>query len=93
MTSWIRSKSCQVFMNDVAAMPTGREGEPDQQRRREGEDHPRRDDQAEHQHHDHEADRVEAAADQRPDQLADRDVARRERGRQDRVERLVVVAA
>ena len=27
-TSWIRSKSCQVFMNDVAAMPTAPNAKP-----------------------------------------------------------------
>ena len=41
--------------------------------------------------HDHEPERVQPATDERPDQLADRDVARRQGRRQDRRERLVVV--
>jgi hypothetical protein len=78
-------------MKEVAAIPTEAKAKPTSRAPREGEDHPRRDDETEHEHDDEEADSVEAAADQRPDQLADRDVARRERCRQDRDEGLVVV--
>ena len=78
-------------MNDVAAMPTAPNANPMSNAAGNARIDPRRGRQPEGEHHADEADRVQAAADERPDELAEGDVARRERRRQDRREGLVVV--
>ena len=83
-TSWIRSKSCHVRMNDVAAMPTAANAKPISSAAGSASIDPRRADEPEDDHHAQEPDRVQPAADERPDELAERDVAGRQRRRQDR---------